>query len=367
MIIQSKISVGQPQIGKPEKDNVLECLQSGWITQGPYVEQFERAFADFIGVDHAVAVCNGTAALHLMLEALHIGYGDEVIVPALTFVATVNAITYTGATPVFADVKSGTWCVDPKDVEKKINGRTRAILAVHLYGSMADMAALGALAKHYDLVLLEDAAEALGAKQRLMHAGRHGKAGAFSFYGNKTITTGEGGMITTEDAALAKRLRSLRGHAQSETRRYWHEGLGYNYRMTDLQGALGCGQMGRIFDILDWKASIAQTYKSRLESKVEFQKTEDGDVHGNWATVVLLPEGIDREMVAQSMAAHGVETRPAFPLISKMPMYQYFAINQALPISEDVSKRGLMLPNHPGLISPDVHRVAEVLLEAIHG
>ncbi len=240
----------EPWIGRPELARVVRCVKSGWISSiGAEIGEFEARFAALCARRFGVATSNGTTALHLALAALGIGPGDEVIVPALTFVATANAVHYTGATPVFADADPVTWNVDPAAVAKSVTRRTRAILAVHLYGQPADMRALASTARRAGAVLVEDAAEAHGARYHGRPVGSLGAVACFSFYGNKMVTTGEGGMVLTSDAKLAARLRLLRDHAMSPKRRYYHTEIGFNYRMTTLQAALGLAQLDRFEEI----------------------------------------------------------------------------------------------------------------------
>ena len=235
----SFIPVAAPSIGSREIAYVTDAVQSGWVSSiGPYLERFEQAFAEYVGVTRAVAVSNGTVGLHLALYALGIGAGDEVIVPDLTFVATAHAVIQTGATPVFVDVEPDTWCMDPAAVREAITPRTRAVIPVHLYGHAADMSAINMLAEEYGLLVVEDAAEAHGAEISGQRVGGLGQVGVFSFYGNKIMTTGEGGMLTTNDSILADRLRYLKDHGMSPAERYYHTELAFNYRMTNLQAAV---------------------------------------------------------------------------------------------------------------------------------
>ncbi|HHY55465.1 MAG TPA: DegT/DnrJ/EryC1/StrS family aminotransferase, partial [Chloroflexi bacterium] len=259
------IPVYTPLLNGREEKYLLDAVRSGWISSlGAYVTRFEEAFARFCGVRHAISVSNGTVAIHLALHALGIGPGDEVIVPSLTFVATANAVHYTGATPVFADVDPVTWCLDPADVRRRLTSRTRAVIPVHLYGHPAPMPDLQALAAEHDLLVIEDAAEAHGAAIVGRRVGGWGRIGAFSFYANKIITTGEGGMLTTDDDALAARCRMLRDHAMPPQRRYWHDEVGFNYRMTNLQAAVGVAQMERIDSFIRRKREIAARYREEL-------------------------------------------------------------------------------------------------------
>jgi perosamine synthetase len=259
------IPVAEPLLDGNELAYVSDCITSGWVSSiGDYIPRLERDFACFCGVKHAIAASNGTTALHLALAVLGIGPGMEVIVPTLTFIATANVVHYTGATPIFADSDPRTGNLDPADVARKITPATRAIIPVHLYGHPADMDAISALARAHNLAVIEDAAEAHGAEYKGRRVGALGQLAAFSFYGNKIITTGEGGMITTDDDALAAQARSLRDHGMSPTRRYWHPVIGYNYRLTNLQAALGVAQMERIVEFIARKRAIAALYQQYL-------------------------------------------------------------------------------------------------------
>jgi perosamine synthetase len=356
------ISAGQPTLSGNEQRYVREALHSTQLTMGPYVRRFEAAFAEYIGVKHAISVMNGTAALHLTLAALGIGPGDEVIVPALTFVATANAVTYCGATPVMVDVDPDTWCLDPVKTAAALTPRTKAIVPVHLYGVPADMRALRALALQDCLFLVEDAAEALGAAVAGHRVGNLGDAACFSFYGNKTITTGEGGMITTDDDLLATRLRLLRGQGQTPGQRYWHEVIGFNYRMTDLQGALGLAQMEVLPGLLERRRQVIRLYQTLLPD-VTWQTLRPEDTHGCWALAVLLPESYPVSAVMAQLEQTGIETRPVFYPLNDLPMYK----QDGNPVAAALSRRGLVLPTHAELTDADVYYVVDRLQEVLHG
>ena len=236
-----KYPVYQPSIGKKEKQNVLECLESTWISsKGKFISQFENSFSEFIGVKHSVAVCNGTVALHVALLALGIGEGDEVIVPSFTYIASVNAIKYTAAKPVFIDSDFKTWQLDPTKIEENISGKTKAILVVHLYGQPCEMDTISAIAKKHNLFIIEDCAEAFGSLYNGKHVGTFGDISTFSFFGNKTITTGEGGMVVTNNSSLYEKSVHLKGQGLAKNREYYHDIIGYNYRMTNICAAIGC-------------------------------------------------------------------------------------------------------------------------------
>src|SRR6201986_5199804 len=259
------LPISQPQIGPREKELVLDALDSGWVSWiGKYIDEFEARFARYCGTEYSLAVSNGTTGLHLALAALGVGPGDEVIVPDLTFVASANAVAYTGATPVLADIDPDTLCLDPASVRALISPRTKAIMPVHLYGHPADMDALTEIAGAHGIALIEDAAEAHGAEYKGRRVGGLAKCGVFSFYGNKIITTGEGGMLTTNDADFYTLARRLRDHAMSPQRRYFHEERGFNYRITNLQAALGVAQLERITDFLARRAESMDWYNAAI-------------------------------------------------------------------------------------------------------
>jgi perosamine synthetase len=359
------IKLYQPDLTGNERKYVLECIDSSWISSnGVFVQRLEDEFAKIVGVDHAIAVSNGTVALHLALHALGIGPGDEVIVPSLTYIAPVNAIAQTGAKPVFVDSRLDDWLMDPDEIEKKLTPRTRAIMAVHLFGEICDMPTLGELAMRNGLTIIEDAAEVVGCTLRGQHAGTFGAVGTFSFYGNKTVTTGEGGMVVTNDASLAERLRLLKGQGQSPTRRYWHTERGFNYRMTNICAAIGLAQIERLPAILSRKRAIAAQYRDLLKNvPVVFQKRSPQVESGEWLVSVLLPEQVDRDEIMQRMLNDGVETRPVFCCAHQMPMYDS---SLSMPVAEEISRRGISLPSHPQMTEREVNRVIQVLRAAIN-
>ena len=327
------------------------------LLDGAFVDRFERAVAEATGAAHAIAVRNGTVALHLALHVLGLGPGDEVIVPSFTYIASVNTIAQTGATPVFAESRRSDWLIDVEDVAQRITSRTKAIMPVHLYGHACDMVALQALAARHGIAIVEDCAETLGTTL----SGRH--VGTFSFFGNKTVTIGEGGMVITNDAALASRLRQTKGQGQSLTRRYWHEILGFNYRMTNIAAAIGTAQMERLPSILERKRSLAFQYRALLAPcPVEFQQPLAGMVGSDWLVSLLLPSGVDRNWLMSELQSQGIETRPVFYPAHHMPMYARALV---LPVAEAIAARGISLPSYPGLTGRDVERVATALMEAL--
>ncbi|WP_328799086.1 DegT/DnrJ/EryC1/StrS family aminotransferase [Roseomonas harenae] len=364
MAAKERIPVYRPDLSGNERRYVLECVDSSWISSiGAFIGKFEAAVAEATGSPHAISVCNGTVALHLALHCLDIGPGDEVIVPSFTYIASVNTIAQTGATPVFAESRAEDWLLDPADVERRITPRTKAIMPVHLYGAACDMAAIMDIARRHGLHVVEDCAEALGTHIGGQHVGTFGDIGTFSFFGNKTVTTGEGGLVIAREDALAARLRMTKGQGQSLTRRYWHEVLGFNYRMTNIAAAIGLAQIERLAPVLERKRGIAALYR-RLSASlpVTFQVPAEDVTASDWLVSLLLPPGTDRERLMREMDAQGIETRPVFFCAHTMPMY---VRDEHFPVAEDIASRGLSLPSYPLLSDGDVARVVDALGNAL--
>jgi perosamine synthetase len=361
---EGRIPLYRPDLSGNERRYVLECIDSSWISSlGRFIQPFEQSIAKTAGAKHAIAVCNGTVALHLAFHCLGIGPGDEVIAPTFTYISSVNTIAQTGATPVFADSRTSDWNLDPADVARRITPRTKAIVAVHLYGVPCEMVALAQLAKHHGLKIVEDCAEALGASINGRHVGTFGDVGTFSFFGNKTVTTGEGGMVVTNDDALAQKLRLVKGQGQSVAGRYWHEVLGFNYRMTNVEAAIGLAQMERLGDILARKAAIAERYRELLRRlPLAFQSIEAGIKSSNWLVSFLLPPRVRRDDVMARMAELGIETRPVFCGIHQMPMYDR---GERFEVAEDLSSRGMSIPSYPTMTDADLQRVAAALVSGL--
>jgi perosamine synthetase len=360
------IPVAEPLLGGNELEYVTECIRSGWVSSlGEYVRRFEREFAAYCGVRYGVATHNGTVALHLALAALGIGPGDEVILPSLTFVATANAVRYTGARPVLVDSEARTWNIDPEAVAAAITPRTRAIIAVHLYGHPADMDPLRALADRNGLTLIEDAAEAHGARYKGRRAGSLGDVAIFSFFGNKIITTGEGGMVLTDDAALAERCFFLENQARHKENPYWHPEVGYNYRMTNIQAALGVAQLERIQELIAIRTRNAAHYERRLVKVPGLSLPPCAEWAENvyWMYSVLVEGeyGLGRDDLMARLRQRGIETRPVFYPIHTLPMYR--VEGQSLPVAEELGRKGLNLPSGATLTPEQVDLVCDVLLE----
>jgi len=366
---RDRIAVSQPLLDGNERRYVLECIETNWISsQGAFVGAFEQAFAAFCGVGHAVATNSGTSALHLALAVLGIGPGDEVIVPSLTFVATANAVRYCGAVPVLADSDPLTLNIDPEDARARITERTAAIVPVHLFGQTADMDPLLALAREHDLFVVEDACEAHGARYKGRRAGALGHCAAFSFYGNKIMSTGEGGMVTTDDAALAETLRLYRGQGMDPSRRYWFPVVGYNYRMTNIAAAIGLAQLERIDHHMAARRRVAAAYEQALaplSNRIGRPHVADWAEHAYWMYTITIggDAPATRDEVAGALAADGIETRPFFHPMHRLPAYAEDA--RRFPVAERAASRGLCLPTHAGLDDADVRRVAAALAKAL--
>ncbi|MFM2394813.1 MAG: hypothetical protein RLZZ546_2795 [Bacteroidota bacterium] len=362
-----KIPVYQPSLLGNEKKYVNECLDSTWISsKGEFVNKFEKAFSNFIDIKHSTTVSNGTVAIHLALLALGIGEGDEVIVPTLTYIASVNAITYTSATPVFVDSISSSWQIDTNDVEKKITPRTKAIMAVHLYGHPCDMDALMGICKKHNLYLIEDCAEAIGTKYKDKHVGTFGNIATFSFFGNKTITTGEGGMVVTNDDTLYDRSVHFKGQGLAKSRQYWHDVIGYNYRMTNICAAIGLAQLEGINEVLINKKRVADIYRENLlDVNVTFHNPINENVyHSYWMCSILAEDNLNREKIREHLELNGIETRPLFYPVHTMPMYS--KVFQTHPIAENLGWRGINLPSYPGLKNEEIIFICNTIKDALN-
>jgi len=365
-----RIPVAEPTMGETELMYVSDCILTGWVSSaGKYVELFEKKFASFCETKHAVSVSNGTAALHLALVALGIGPGDEVIIPSLTFISTANAVRYVGADPVFVDSEKETWNMDPEGVRQALTPRTKAIIPVHIYGHPVDMDPIMRIASEKGIFVIEDAAEAHGALYKGRKVGSIGHMGTFSFYGNKIITTGEGGMIVTNSAEIDEKLRLYRDHGMSKTKRYWHEVLGFNYRLTNIQAALGLAQLEKIEEIIEHKREMASLYRSLLKDipglcfspEMEWAKC----VYWMYCLIVD-PEvfGMSRNQLADALREKGVDTRPFFPPVHRQPIYN---TDQTLPVCEDLSASGINLPSSNSLKSEEVEQICRLIKEISGG
>lgn len=354
-----------------EKEYVLDCVESSWISSaGKYVQQFERAFADFCGVSYAVSCSSGTTALHVALLALGIGPGDEVLLPTLTFVATANAVTYCGARPRFVDIEPNSWTIDPAQIEAKITERTKAIIPVHLYGYVANMDAIKEIARRHRLFVIEDAAEAHGAEFRGRRVGSLGDVAAFSFYGNKIVTCGEGGMVVTNSEEVARLTAQLRGQGIDPDRRYWFPVVGYNFRMSNLAAAVGLAQLETVDWHLNRRREICSWYQTLLGEVpgVSRQVAREECQSVDWMFTILLqdPIRVDRDDVMAALAERGIETRPVFYPIHQLPPYEEMArADGPFPVADGIASSGISLPTWSGLSQDDVVYVCNVLRECL--
>ncbi len=364
----ARIPVCEPALDGNELAYVTDAVRSGWISSGgDYLKRFEEGFAAYVGVTHGIGTTNGTTALHLALAALGVGPGDEVIVPDFTMISSAFAVCYCGAMPVFVDADPDTWNMDVAKVAAKIGPRTKAIMAVHIYGHPTDMDPLIALAKDRGIPILEDAAEAHGAEYAGKRCGSIGELAAFSFYANKAITTGEGGMVVTNDDRLAEECRSLRNLAFPRTgsRVYRHDRIGFNYRMSNLQGALGLAQLERIDTYVASRRAHAARYNDRLARLAALQLPVERPWAKNsyWMYGVVLRDGarVGRDELAARLAAEGIETRPFFQPMHEQPALLRYGVatDGSYPVSDRLAARGLYLPSGSDLADVDIDRVCD--------
>jgi len=363
----TSVPMSAPSVGRAELALVSKTIETGWISsRGPFLTEFEEAFARYVGGGQGIATTSGTTALHLALAALRIGPEDEVVIPDFTMIACANAVLYCGATPIFGDVDPITWTLDPADLERKITRRTRAIMPVHIYGHPADMDPIRRIARTHGLSVVEDAAEAHGALYRGRSVGGLGTAGCFSFYSNKIITTGEGGMVVTRSNAVAGRARRLRDLAFAHaTRDYRHSELAFNYRMTNVQAAIGLAQLRRIDEFIEHRRACARIYADLL-----------GDIEGvtlpaeapwarnvYWMYTVLIAGGIaSRARIIRRLASAGIESRVAFWPLHRQPFLRKGkGAKGRFPIADDLSRRGLSLPSGNGITEAMVAEAAQTL------
>jgi perosamine synthetase len=356
-----RIGLARPDVGQEEIEAVSRVLRGPILTNGPETVAFEREFADFHGAEHAVAFANGTVALVALFAALGVGPGDEVIVPSLTFISSATSIVYAGATPVFADVNPETFNLDPADVGRRLGPRVKGILAVHYGGQPADLAELSALAADAGVVLLEDAAEAHGARYRGRHVGTWGRAGMFSFTPTKNITTGEGGMVVTGDGDLARTLRLLRNHGQVSP--YEHAVLGCNWRLSEMQAAMGRAQTAKLESILARKRAVAAHLDRLLDPvagvKAPVARNDRDHVHMLYTVTLATAEADRRDAVIADLAQQGIESRVYFPPVHRQPVFAGRLAN--VPVTDDLAGRILSLPVHSLLTTDEVADVAASL------
>jgi len=375
------IPVNEPLLGQREMEYLTECLRTGWISSaGRFIDAFEKAWASYCGVEHGVAVCNGTAALQVAVGCLDLEPDDEVIMPTFTIISCAQAVIQNGAIPVLVDSDPTTWCMDTEQLEAKITPRTRAIMAVHIYGHPVDMDPLLSLAEEKNLWIIEDAAEAHGAEYLSGHAtsepswrrcGNLGHISVFSFYANKLITTGEGGMVITNDHTFAEKARSLRNLCFRPERRFYHTELGFNYRMTNLQAALGLAQVERIDQIVNHKRWMGQAYTERLRDvsglQLPVEKSWAKQIYWMYGVVLEDTHKMDAEEFASRLRERGVQTRPFFLGMHEQPVLQERGLfkDEHYPIAERLARKGLYLPSGMTLTETQLDQVCDAVREAL--
>ncbi len=363
------IPVCEPTLGGNEANYVLDCLESNWISSaGKYIPLFEEKFAAECDCKYGVACANGTVALHLALAALGLEPGDEVILPTFTMIATINAVSYTGASPVLIDSEPATWNMDVAQLADKITPKTKAVIPVHTYGHPVDMAPLMELADKHGFFVLEDAAEAHGAEYKGRRAGGLGHAGSFSFYANKIITTGEGGMITTNHAKLAALTQNLRDHAFSSERHFWHKYIGFNYRMTNLQAAVGVAQTERLHEFVENRRRNAALYTELLQQIPGIVTPPEAGWAKNvfWMYSILVEDefGMSRDQLRAYLARHGIETRTFFIPMHLQPIYFEAFKGQRYPVAERLCQRGFYLPSASSLTTEQIRYIVSIVQQA---
>lgn len=362
--------VAAPMLNGNERAYVLDCIDSTWISsKGSYIDKFEKSFSDFCSSKYALACSSGTTALHLALLAHGVGPGDEVIVPTLTFVATANAVIYCGAKPVFVDAQPRTWTLNPEHLEKLMTTRTKGIIVVHLYGHPVDMDPVMKIAAERGLFVLEDAAEAIGATYRSRPVGSIGHSAVFSLFGNKIITTGEGGIVTTNSPEVAHQVSILKGQGMDPDHRYWHPVIGYNYRMTNIQAAIGCAQLERVNWHIEQRKRVAQRYRQNLENDVRLtlpvEESWAQSVYWMFSVLIRDTDERGRDEMIQRLADSGVETRPIFYPMHVLPPYRSLQPDTEFPVATKVAATGINLPTHAGLTNDDVDEICEILEQVL--
>lgn len=367
--------VAYPILNGNEKKYVLDCIESTWISSnGSYIKQFEQGFARLCATNHALACSNGTTALHLALLAHGVGGGDEIIIPTFTFVATANAVTYCNAKPVFVDSEPDTWNIDPARIEEKITPRTKGIIAVHLYGHPADMDEIMNIAEKYGLFVIEDAAEAVGAHYKGRMVGSLGHTAIFSLFGNKILTTGEGGVVTTNDDRVAEAVSLLKGQGMDPGRRYWYPVIGYNYRMTNIQAAIGCAQL----ELADWhidrRIQVARQYYKQLADcrHLTLPVEKRGIKSVFWMFSVVFRDFTEeqRDLAMRRLHESGIETRPFFYPMHKLPPYRHLQESSEFPVANRICAQGINVPSHGALTDEDIRHISATIkqvAEEIHG
>lgn len=363
-----KIPLSKPYFDKTDEDAIVEVLKSGWVMQGPKVNKFEKMLSNYIRVNHAIAVSSGTAALHLSLLTLNIGRGDEVIVPSFSFVATANCVLYVGATAVFADINSKTFNIDPTDIKKKITKKTKAIIAVHQIGLPAEINEIKKICQENKLFLIEDAACALGATYNGVEIGRFGDLACFSLHPRKSITTGEGGFITTNDDKLADKLKILRNHGLKKMNGEDQlEELGYNYRLTDIQAALGISQFSKFEMLLSKRKRQAEYYNKSFSDKknLSIPFVPSGLTHAYQSYMLTFEKKQLRDKAYDILKKNQIAAKKSITQIHKQPLYKNIIKDASLPVSEDIASRSLLIPIYHILSEKEQEVIVRYILKTI--
>ena len=363
--MKSKIHYTKPSITELEVSYATDAARNGWGEKCyDYINKFETKFKEFTGADYAIATSSCTGALHMGLAAIGVGLGDEVIMADTNWIATASSITYLGAKPVFVDILEDTWCIDPEKIEAAITPRTKAIIAVHIYGNVCEMDKLLAIGDKHGIPVIEDAAEAIGTKWHGMHAGTMGKFGTFSFHGTKTLTTGEGGMFITNDAQLYKKVLTLSNHgrAKGQTKQFWPDEIGFKYKMSNIQAAIGFGQMERIDELVGNKREVFQAYQSQLKniSGLSMNLEKEDTVNGYWMPTVVFDKmtGVTRESLQQLFINENIDARVFFYPLSNLPMFEN---NPSNLNSWDLPNRAINLPSYYEISFTEINRVVGVI------
>lgn len=367
--MKSRIPYVKPSITELEAQYAADAAENGWGEQCyAYIEQFEKAFKRFLGVKYAIATSSCTGALHMGMAALEIGPGDEVILADANWIATVAPIVHLGARPIFVDIKADTWCLDPQKVEDAITPKTKAIVAVHLYGNLCDMAELLHIGNKNSIPVIEDAAEAIGSIYHGNKAGSMGTFGAFSFHGTKTITTGEGGMFVTNDKDVYERVLTLSNHgrASSETRQFWPQMVGFKYKMSNIQAAIGCAQISRINELITRKREILGAYRERLQNFPEILLNHEGDntTVGAWMPNAVFENrlGVTRDALQGAFEAENIDARVFFWPLSSLPV---FGSTTPAAVARSIASRAINLPSFHDITAAEMDRVTDTLLEVL--
>ena len=353
----------EPITGRDEKKFVNDCLNSNWISsKGKYIKKFEKRFSNFIKIKYSITVSNGTAALHLALLALNIKKKDEVIVPTFTYISPVNAIKYIGAKVKFIDSKLKTWQIDETKLEKMITKKTRAVIVPHLYGQVSEIKKISKICRKKKIFLIEDCAEAFGCYYGKKHLGIFGDISTFSFFGSKTITTGEGGMVVTNNKKLADKIFKLKMVGVVKNRYYWHDIIGYNYRMTNICAAIGLGQLKKAKNILIKKRKVFKNYYSFLKNaKLQISKEIKNTKSSYWLINIFLANKKIRDGLAKYLKKNKIETRNTFNLVHKMPMYFKKSQKNLFPNAQILSNTGLSLPSGPNLSKLEIRKISSLV------